>query len=236
VEFDGFRRPLTSAETSTLAIGSSPATRTTGTWEGLHVIQITMNTPSASVVITSPSLELAEQLAATLHLVDVDPTGCPERSQRPAPGEESAPTQSGATDALIPGEPDQIAVCRYVSTYLEQGRAIERSDAAAFIATLNGLPAGLSETRQDAYPTICNPPSPSDPHADVGRSFDDTAYTIRVSYPDTSTLIIDVRLGYCGKLGASNGARTGQRTNALIELVMASAGGSSVPEYVHPAP
>lgn len=179
-------------------------------------------------MITSKHLDLARSLAATLTITDTDSSGCPTRATNtsvlPKGGK---PSRAGAADALIPPTRNRITVCRYVATLLEQSSSLDARHRVAFIAALNGLPRGLSRANTDTcLPELCRRPS-TDPGSSNGpTATDGEAYVITATYDMGPTVTVIARLNLCGDLGASNGTRTGQRTDDLVDQLIGAAGNS----------
>jgi hypothetical protein len=232
------RSTLTDARSSTFVLDGQPATRLVGRRDGLVVIAVTVPSVSAQVVITSPKSALAQSLAATLTITAADANGCPTH----APNTSALPTRerasrSGAADSLIPGTPRQVTVCRYLATLIEQSTRLDARHRATFVATLNALPAGLSRADPKTYvPEICRQPATSAGSVDDLTAMDSEAYLVTATYETGPDVVVLVRLGQCGDLGASNGTRTGQRTDALAEQLVSAAGESvGYPGAVGPA-
>ena len=101
---------------------------------------------------------------------------------------------------------------------------------------MNDLPRGLSRAVQRGTGT-CREPGTLGSLDDDEMHADIDAYRIEVRYPDGPPVVLVARLGECRDLGISNGARTGQRTNDLLMLLIHTAGaGTALPGAVRPAP
>lgn len=188
----------------------------------------------ASVLIQPAQGQTGQDLAASLRVDAVDMHGCSSTVSDVAALPRSATSDRiGMTQALIPGQPVSASVCRYQAGWLEKGSTLSGAALRAFAATLNGLPVGLSRAR-DLGLTTCRD------RGSVGsldNPWDSEAYRIEVRYPDGPPVLLIARLGACGDLGISNGARTGQRTNELLTLLIRTVGASDgVPAPVVPAP
>jgi hypothetical protein len=188
----------------------------------------------ASVLIRPARGETGEDLAASLRVDAVDVHGCSSMVRDVNELPRSATSdRTGMTQALIPGQPVSASVCRYQAGWLEMGNRLSGAALRAFTATLNGLPVGLSRAR-DLGLTKCRS------QGSVGSldDYDDSqAYRIEVRYPDGPPVVLIARLGYCGDLGISNGARTGQRTDDMMMLLLRTVGTSNgLPAPVVPAP
>ncbi len=112
---------------------------------------------------------------------------------------------------------------------LERGAALTGPQATGLMTVLTHLPVGLSRTATDTYwPPLCATPAVGRDTIDGKDRSDVEAYRIEADYPTGNPVIVIVRLGLCGDLGASNGSRTGQRTDALTralgDVVGSSAG------------
>ena len=232
------RSTLTDAQSSTFVLDGQPATRLVGRRDGMVVIAVTVPSASAQVVITSPRRALAQSLAATLAITDADSNGCPAH----APNTSALPTgervsRSGAADALIPGTPRHVTVCRYLATLIEQSTRLDAPHRATFVAALNALPAGLSRADPRTYvPEICRQPPTSAGSVAELTAMDSEAYLVTATYDTGPDVVVVARLGQCGDLGASNGTRTGQRTDVLAEQLTSAAGESvGYPGEVRPA-
>jgi hypothetical protein len=230
---------LTQASSSGFALAGERATRLTGRLGRLFVIAVAVRVLSAQVIVTSPRLDLARSLAATLTITDSDSNGCPSRATNTSVlPKGSKPSRSGAADALIPPTPNRLTVCRYVAALLEQSGSLDARHRVAFIAALNGLPRGLSRANTDTYlPELCRRPS-TDPGTLTGPSATDgEAYVVTATYDTGPNVTVIARLNLCGDLGASNGTRTGQRTDALVNQLVGAAGNSEGwSGAIHPAP
>lgn len=109
-----------------------------------------------------------------------------------------------------------MTICRYVGGLIEQSATLDGSDRAALVSLMNGLPAGVSRANPATYaPTLCRRPDTSPGSTDGGTAIDSEAYLIHAHYDTGPSVAVVVRLGFCGDLGASNGSRTGRRTQAL---------------------
>ncbi|HEX8767347.1 MAG TPA: hypothetical protein VF714_03200, partial [Jatrophihabitans sp.] len=180
--------------------------------------------------------QTGQDLAASLRVDAVDMHGCSSTvsdvNEMPRSATSDRP---GMTQALIPGQPVSASVCRYQAGWLEQGAMLSGTRLHAFAATLNGLPVGLSRAT-GLGPTPCREQG-SVGSLDGELAGDSEAYRIEVRYPAGSPVVLVGRLGHCGDLGISNGARTGQRTEALATLLARTVGETQGwPPSVVPAP
>lgn len=223
---------------SAISVGGKAASRLTGfLGNGMYVVTVSVPSLSAQVVITSPKQTEAEALAATLTVVSADQNGC--SAQDAGLGALPIPRGSardGADRELVPGAPTDVTICRYVGGWIEQSTTLDGSQQAALVSLLNGLPPGLSRADSSTYdPKLCRRPATSPGSVSGETASDSEAYLIQASYPSGPSVDVAVRLGLCGNLGASNGSRTGQRTQAL-GMQLGKLAGESVgwPGDVHP--
>jgi hypothetical protein len=197
-------------------IDGHPAYRYTGRTSGLHTIEIVVPDLDAVATIASPSLATAHRIAGTASVTPHDVNGCANRRHDTA----VLPTGK-SSGVLIPGHPNAVVVCRYVDGWPEQSAQIKA--VTRFVATFDHLPAGLSRANPGAAtPAACAEPT--------------DAYVVQVQYPDGRPLTVWARIGGCGKLGASNGTATGQRSKPLVSALVDAAGASQGwPGAVRPA-
>jgi hypothetical protein len=206
--------PLKTTETR---ISGLAATRTDGFWARRPAFAYTVPALRASVLIVPALGQTGADLAASLQVDEVDSHGCSaEASDVAELPRNKPPARPGAAETLVPGRPDVLRVCRYFAGRLEQGVALTGSQATELLTVLASLPAGLSRARQANYSAaLCATPVPFPDTIDGKDRSDVEAYRIEADYPSGNPVIVVVRLGLCGDLGASNGSRTGQRTDAL---------------------
>jgi hypothetical protein len=206
------------------SVAGETATRASGWSSTLYVIAVTVPALSASVTISSPAQATAEALAATLTVVDRDSNGCQAHASNVSalPTGES-PIRPGAQESLIPGTPMGLTVCRYVRGLVEQSSSLDAQARESLLDVVNSLPEGLSRADpKDYLPELCSG-SPSSSTLN-GHLMDSEAYVIRADYASGPSVTVVVRLGLCGDLGASNGTRTGQRQDSLLEPLLRAAG------------
>jgi hypothetical protein len=243
----GHHAPLASAKLTTLVIGGFSATRSVGvvhsptTIHGVpvnkhpssvsttHVVDVRVPKLSTMVTIESPSAALADGLAGTLHTRTRDPNGCNARNSLRTLSDVRQPTKAGAESTLIPGTPSRISICRYERGFFEQGTTLSPRDLESAVRVVNALPPGLSVTNpRDYLPAVCRP----------GNRFSDTSselFQFQIAYPHGQTLTLAARLGYCGKLGITNGHRQGQLRMSLVRFLSPRVGVNvGVPDNVLP--
>jgi hypothetical protein len=231
----GLAGPLRTTETR---ISGLAATRTDGFWAKRPAFAYTVPTLRASVRIVPALGQTGADLAGSLQVNGVDSHGCPaEASDVAELPRNKPPARPGAAETLVPGRPDVLRVCRYFAGRLEQGVALTGSQAAELLTVLAQLPAGLSRANPKNYSaSLCATPAPW-PDTIGGKDRSDVeAYRIEADYPSGNPVIVVVRLGLCGDLGASNGSRTGQRSNALWRALFHIAGNQGGIIPVTPAP
>ncbi|HEX4727581.1 MAG TPA: hypothetical protein VH298_07275 [Jatrophihabitans sp.] len=219
-----------------IRIDGVAATRTTFSDIVANYIVVGVPSLQVSVEIGAPSAAGAEQLQATLRITAGDAHGCPSKAASSRDLNALVPaSRAGADRSLLPAGASAVTLCRYQDGWLEQGAALPASNLAAFIASMNALPAGLSKAH-DHQGLACR--SGGDAAGNLsGQSAQDSAsYLLFADYPSGPAVTVIVRLALCGDLGASNGIRTAQRTSELISLVTALAGDAqSYPQQVSPA-
>ena len=225
-------------KTTKTRISGIAATRTDGIWAARPAFAYTVPELRASVRIVPALGQTGADLAGSLQVNAFDIHGCPAAVSDVAElPRDKPPARDGAADTLVPGRPDVLRVCRYFAGRLDQGAALTGSQATTLISVLNGLPAGLSRADPSTFwPPLCETPAEG-PNTVDGRSTSDAeAYRIQADYPSGDPVIVVVRLGLCGDLGASNGSRTGQSTKALVEALFTVAGTSTGASRVIEAP
>jgi hypothetical protein len=238
-QFRGLDGTLIEPETSTFTVAGERATRLVGQRDGTFVIAVTVRAVSAQVVIMSPRRDFAQSLAAMLTITNADSNGCPVHASNASilpTGRK--PSRAGAADALIPGMPSQVTACQYLATLIEPSSRLDAPHRGAFVAALDALPRGLSRTDTNAYlPVPCRRPGTAEGSLTGQDAMDSEAYVVIADYETGPAVIVVARLGVCGDLGASNGTRTGQRTDALADQFTAAAGNSEgYSGAIHPAP
>jgi hypothetical protein len=224
----GLRGTLTGVKASTFSLDGERAIRLTGRRDRTFVVSVTVPAASAQVVITSPRRTLARSLAAALTITEVDSNGCPAHAANTSVVPTGTrPSRPGAADALLPATPSQITVCRYLATLIEQSTSLDAAQRASFVAALNDLPQGLSRTDTDTYlPELCRtPPTSAGSFSELDAS-DSEAYLVIAKYDTGPNVTVIARLNLCGDLGASNGTRTGQRIDSLVDQLISAAGNS----------
>lgn len=222
------------ATTRPITLDGHPGTERSWSANGNTVIQIDVPDAKADMTVTSPSPTRARAIAATLAFVDHDSFGCASESPyRPLTtgGPAAVP---GAETSLVPGRPAGISVCSYGGSLLVNGRAVAGADLAKDVAALRSLPRGLSIAHPAAVDgNSCT--TPKHPATSLDR-FDPEWFAILVHYRSGPDLVLRVRLGlFCGYLGVTNGSVTGQRAQALVELVLNNSVGALLPTSVRPA-
>lgn len=237
---DWLRDTLTDVRTSATSVDGQPATRLAGQDpDASQPYVIALNVPSlpAQVVIRSPQQAIAQALADSLAIADVDPNGCASRHARLGVLPTSQPPARPEADStVVPGTPTGVTICRYEAGLLEQSTSLDAADRTSLVKLLNSLPTGLSQLMPKSYsPTICRNPA-SAPGSLTGlTALDSEAYLIHVLYQSGPTLDVVVRLGRCGMLGASNGTRTGQLTMDMQRLMIMAGSTQGMPEHLQPA-
>jgi hypothetical protein len=203
-------------------ISGIAATRTDGLWAARAAFGYTVPTLRASVLIVPAQGQTGADLAGSLQVNAFDSHGCPAAVADVAElPRNKPPAREGAADTLIPGRPTVLRVCRYVLGRIEQGTALTGPQATGLVTVLAHLPPGLNRADPDTFsPELCHT-SAGDVNTIAGNDVasDGEAYRIQADYPVGKPVVVVVRLGLCGDLGASNGSRTGQRTDALVKAV-----------------
>lgn len=224
--------------TSRTTISGLEATRTEGySSEGRAGFGYVVPELHASVLIWPARGQSGQELADSLRVDAVDKHGCRSSVTDVAEFPSSATSdRAGMAQALIPGRPESASVCRYRVGLLEMGNELSGPALQAFAATLNDLPRGLSRAVEPPMGK-CREPGSLGSFDDKELDADLDVYRIEVRYPDGPPVVLIAKLGQCGDLGISNGARTGQRTNELmVSLLRLARAGAGVPARVEPAP
>ncbi|HEV2885514.1 MAG TPA: hypothetical protein VGX49_01265, partial [Jatrophihabitans sp.] len=190
----------------------------------------------ASVHIMPAEGQTGQDVADSLTVNSVDAHGCRSRATDVNELPHAATSdRAGQAEALLPGQPVSVNICRYQDGWLEQGRILSGTTLQAFAAKLNAVPRGLSRP-VEVEPLKCR-------GADgVGSvegpvAGDSEAYRLEAHYPDGTPVVLVGRISACGDLGISNGARTGQRTPQLVMLLLNTIGAShGWPDKVIPVP
>lgn len=225
---------ITRPTRSTLTIDGHRVEKVTGISAGAEgyrlasgdpIVRLTVPDWQVSVTIQAPDQQIVDRIAGSARLLDTDANGClSHRLDLVTLPTARAPAREGADTALIPGEPTHIAVCRYEDGGVVQSSSIPEEDSNEFTERINGLPPGLSEESPVSHvESVCGDER-NDPHG----------YTIVATYAEGPPVTVWARLGTCDLLGATNGTRTGQRTQTLVDLVLEHAGGTYWPMHVAP--
>ncbi|MEP6851319.1 MAG: hypothetical protein ABJA87_01425 [bacterium] len=186
-------------------------------WDELAtgVYSTTIGVPSlvVSVVISAPTRAVVDRLLGTLRVTGVDTNGCPARITGFQELKTGARRQRpGADHALIPPTPIRLVGCRFHDGWLEGSSYTVPTESAVLTRTLSAQPGGLSVTAPQKYePAGCGADDPQDA----------ASYRVEARYEQGPPVLVNVRLGRCGRLGASNGSVTIQRTDALIRALTA---------------
>jgi len=214
----GLTGPITITKTR---ISGIAATRADGRWAARAAFGYVVPKLRASVLIVPAQGQTGADLAGSLQVNAVDTHGCPAAVADVAElPRNKPPAREGAADTLVPGRPAVLRVCRYVAGRLEQGAALTGPQATGLVTVLAHLPPGLSRTVTGTFwPGLCHTPAEDVNTIDENVPDDVEAYRIQADYPVGKPVVVVVRLGLCGDLGASNGSRTGQRTDALVKAV-----------------
>jgi hypothetical protein len=190
----------------------------------------------ASVLIQPAQGQTGQDLVASLRVDAVDTHGCRSRATDVVELPRTATSdRPGMAQALIPAQPMSASVCRYQAGWLEAGATLSGTALRAFAAKLNGLPVGLSRAKDPSF-VQCRVQGSLGSVS--GEEYGDSeTYRIEIRYSAGSPVILVGRVARCGILGISNGARTGQRTQALAVALADIVGNSTGwPAAVEPAP
>jgi hypothetical protein len=232
----GYQQPITDGRTTSRSVDGYRATETAGTMgESLHAVRLVVPDLDASMTILSPSQAEADRLLATVQVVSVDSSGCPAQSDAVATlPTGQPPSRPGAAELLVPGQPTRIAVCRYMGGLVEQSAVLSDAAARVLVSVLDALPPGVSVADPTTYlPSLCATAGAKSRTG--GDEMDREAYLVRADYPSGPSVTVVIRLGLCGDLGASNGTRTGQRADTLLQAMFDAAGNASgAPGKVEP--
>lgn len=224
----GLSHGMTGVRSSEITVDGQRATRIVGERRGQRAEIVVVGALWVSVEIDAPTQAAADALASTLRIVKHDGNGCASSDLTTAALTTGRPpVRAGAGAALIPGAPTAVRICRYVATRIEQSAVLGAATRSSFVALLNSLPPGLSRGTT-VTPAECR--KSSDPPGSVtyvNRS-DSEAFAVHASYATGPEVVVVIRLGECGDLGASNGTRTSQWTTNLIDK-LASIVGVTVP-------
>lgn len=220
----GYVRPLTDPQTRDTSVSGLPATVTTGMLDNLHVAKLVVPSLTAIAVIASPDGDVPEQIARSAHVSGFDANGCPAKT--PVNDLASLPASSipGSAQRLIPGNPNDLLVCRYNKGWLEQSGRPAGAPLSVEIGVLNELPPGYSVANpRTSNLAICA----KDPHAGIvpGRPAD--LYLIHVGYADDSRLTLAANVAFCGDLGITNGSFDAQDSEGLMQILFGLAGTST---------
>ncbi|HST48741.1 hypothetical protein [Jatrophihabitans sp.] len=239
VQFSSVSEPMSPdkvTSTRSTTISGLAATRLEGSaYLGRPAFAYVVPELHASVLVMPASGQTGQDLADSLRVDTADAHGCTSTVTDVAgmPGSATS-SRAGMAEALIPGEPVSASVCRYSVGLLEQGRELSGPALRSFTDTVNALPPGLSRATQLGLIKCREPDSVGSFDRELRP--DSEAYRIEVRYSDGPPVVLIARLGQCGDLGISNGARTGQRTDDLMMLLIHTAGsGGGIPGAVRPA-
>jgi hypothetical protein len=215
--------------TTTTTISGTRAKKMLGTTrQGSVVIRFEVPAVDASVTIASPARSGAEQLAASLRIVQRDSNGCLAKATDVSVIPTGrAPARPGAATSIVPDDPIHMTVCRYEAAQIEQSSSLDSAQRARLRSVLNALPPGLDdmggsgpECRRSATD------AGSTTGADAG---DSEAYRIQADYAAGPPVVVIVRLGQCHNIGASNGTATGKPTSELPDELQSLAGMTQMP-------
>jgi hypothetical protein len=206
---------ISAARTTETTISGLPATRTEGIEGRRPALAYTVPALHASVLIKPARGKSGEDLAASLQVNEVDVHGCRAKvspiATLPLP---TGTAHHGPAGMLVPSAPVSAIVCRYNAGWLESGNLLTGSALHSFVDTLNSLPPGLSRANNPSL-MHCGTQDLNDRLA-----ADLEAYRIEMRYPQGPPMVLFARFGQCGELGISNGIRTAQRTDALVNLLL----------------
>jgi hypothetical protein len=198
------------------------------TRQGSVVIQFGVPAVDASVTIASPARSNAEQLAASLRIVQRDSNGCLAKdSEVSVIPTGRAPARAGAATSIVPGDPIRMTICRYEATLIEQSSSLDRAQQARLRSVLDALPPGLDDMGGSG--PQCRR-SATDPGSTTGPDAGDSeAYRIQADYGAGPPVVVIVRLGQCRDIGASNGTATGKPTSELPDELQSLVGMTQMP-------
>jgi hypothetical protein len=226
---------LTSKTTRTVAIDGISTTIVEGQDTALHQAVVTVPSRSAVALLSAPQESQVIQLIASLSIVDVDANGCLSKASEVLDLSTARPSaRAGIGRALIPGAPAQVSICRYEAGWIEQSATLTGARRDAFVQALNAAPPGYSIAAKNSYlPSTCRTTATS-PGSLTGRdAMDSEAFLVTAHYPSGPDLVVIARLGFCGRLGESNGTRQAQVTRLVQDQIGGTAGSSGrIPDVV----
>lgn len=212
-----------------LTIDGHRATLGTGSEDGRHLSELIVADLKARLLIAGPGPGIGNEVVRTAQVTRTDANGCPSTMGYV---DLTTPPTTGPADVMVAGTPSKVVICHYLRSFLDQGISLSPADAGRFVTALNALPTGLSEVLRSTYlPGSCR----GGRLATQGDASDLEQFSIRISYADRPDAVVYARLGLCGPVGFTNGTRTGQRADGVVNLLNALFDDSLTwPGPVHP--
>jgi hypothetical protein len=159
------------------------------------------------VNVTHPALR--EQIIDSIRVVDVDSNGCRMHGVR-----QTLPFRYGGgidlDPALVPGNPDRVAICKYTGTWLTASSTVTGAALHELLRVVDDLPDGFVRADPEYYlPSVCDEPDES------------SRFVLHVLDADGSGRTLWARIGVCGNLGITDG----QHPHALTPELAAALNG-----------
>jgi hypothetical protein len=214
VALQPLRYPVDDADQKTASrrsIDGHAATQTSGVRrrDRMNVTVIGVADLAAAVVIATRDARVAQHISNSARVVANDAHACAsKRNDTDTLPTGRMPVREDARNVLAPRGPAAVSVCAYDQGGFVVGSALTSSKAARVAQVLDTAPAGGSIDRGDGD---C-------------RLFQKPSYVLTFTYAIGPPVSVFVRFGGCGALGASNGSRVSQRTDAVIDAVLSALG------------
>lgn len=195
---------------STRTVDGVPVTSyTTRTRPDLTDILLTVPSRGVSVRIDSPDPSLAQRIAASLQVVNIDPARCVVHPRNGIWAIPTRPTWALNNPRIVPTGATTLTACSYHQGWLTRSASTSGTAVTHLITALDRAPTGSTDLR---CPTASRTrPQPGD------------QLLTTFGYPNGRTLPILFRLYGCSGLGAASGTQHRQETAAWVFPLVAAA-------------
>lgn len=192
--------------------------------------------PAAGVLVFVDGAAVTRQrIIDSIDVVAADTTGClmHDTSFRStfsfvSPGDI---TPDPRRHAVVPPTPTAIAVCHYRASWLVSSATVTASTMDEIVRQADTAPSGWAHApTADYLPSVCTGPPAAGGEAGSG-------FVLLARYADGAEFRLSAHIGFCGRLGLTNGVRSARLTLALAKAITAPLHtGFAIPGRLLPGP